>query len=150
MRPIPTIPSTGTATRYICSTMKVTPGARRGRISSILGGRFAVDLGAQNNKLNIWIESTWKDDDGTLYGAYHYEPDTICFSNQHILTAPRIGWLRSHDNGATWEDLGFIISADPLRDQLPDPQPVGFRRHGGFRIHSRSEERVLLFLRDEL
>ena len=46
-----------------------------------LGGRFSVDLGAQNNKLNIWIESTWKDDDGTLYGAYHYEPDTICFSN---------------------------------------------------------------------
>ena len=78
-----------------------------------LGGRFSVDLGAQNNKLNIWIESTWKDDDGTLYGAYHYEPDTICFSNQHILTAPRIGWIRSHDNGATWEDLGFIISADP-------------------------------------
>jgi hypothetical protein len=78
-----------------------------------LGGRISVDLGVQNNKLNIWIESTWKDDDGTLYGAYHYEPDTICFSNQHILTAPRIGWLRSHDNGATWEDLGFIISADP-------------------------------------
>jgi hypothetical protein len=78
-----------------------------------LAGRISVDLGAQNNKLNIWIESTWKDDDGTLYGAYHYEPDTICFSNQHILTAPRIGWIRSHDNGATWEDLGFIISADP-------------------------------------
>ncbi len=78
-----------------------------------LGGRFSVDLGAQNNKMNLWIESTWKDDDGTLYGAYHYEPDTICFSNQHILTAPRIGWLRSHDNGATWEDLGFIIDADP-------------------------------------
>jgi hypothetical protein len=78
-----------------------------------LGARISVDLGVQNNKMNLWIESTWKDDDGTLYGAYHYEPDTICFSNQHILTAPRIGWLRSRDNGATWEDLGFIISADP-------------------------------------
>ena len=78
-----------------------------------LGGRISVDVGNQNNKLNVWIESTWKDDDGTLYGAYHYEPDTICFSNQHILTAPRIGWIRSRDNGATWEDLGFIIYADP-------------------------------------
>ena len=53
--------------------------------------------------------------DGTLYGAYHYEPDTICFSNQHILTAPRIGWIRSINNGASWEDLGFVISADPCR-----------------------------------
>src|ERR1035441_7977785 len=73
-----------------------------------LGGRISVDMGVQNNKMNLWIESTWKDDDGTLYGAYHYEPDTICFSNQHILTAPRIGWIRSHDNGATREDLGVI------------------------------------------
>ncbi len=78
-----------------------------------LSNRISVDLGGQNNKLQAWIESTWKDDDGTLYGAYHFEPDTVCFSNQHILTAPRIGWIRSRDNGATWEDLGFIIYADP-------------------------------------
>jgi hypothetical protein len=80
-----------------------------------LGNRISVDLGDQNNKMNLWIEATWKDADGTLYGAYHYEPDTICFSNSHILTAPRIGWVRSTDNGAKWEDLGFIISAEPCR-----------------------------------
>jgi hypothetical protein len=80
-----------------------------------LGNRMSVDLGTHNNRFSIWIESTWKDDDGTLYGAYHYEPVTVCFSNQHPPTAPRIGWIRSHDNGATWEDLGFIISADPCR-----------------------------------
>jgi len=80
-----------------------------------LGNRINVDLGHQNNKMHLWIESTWKDDDGTLYGAYHYEPDTICFSNSHILTAPRIGWIRSSNNGASWEDLGFILSADPCR-----------------------------------
>lgn len=27
-----------------------------------LGNRIYVDLGAQNNKMNLWIESTWKDD----------------------------------------------------------------------------------------
>jgi hypothetical protein len=76
-----------------------------------LGDRVSADLGSQNNKMSLWIEATWKDEDGTLYGAYHYEPDTVCFSNSHILTAPRIGWVRSTDNGAKWEDLGFIISA---------------------------------------
>ncbi len=80
-----------------------------------LSNRMSVDLGTHNNRFSIWIESTWKDDDGTLYGAYHYEPVTVCFSNQHPPTAPRIGWIRSRDNGATWEDLGFIISADPCR-----------------------------------
>jgi len=88
-----------------------------------LGGRISADLGAQNNKMNLWIESTWKDDDGTLYGAFHYEPDTTCFSNQHILTAPRIGWLRSHDNGATWEDLGFIVYADPCAINCQSSSP---------------------------
>ena len=88
-----------------------------------LGKRIYVDLGYQNNKMNLWIEATWKDDDGTLYGAYHYEPDTICFSNSHILTAPRIGWIRSINNGATWEDLGFIISAEPCRINCQSASP---------------------------
>jgi hypothetical protein len=78
-----------------------------------LGNRIFVHLGDLNDKLQMWIESTWKDEDATLYGAFHYEPTTTCFSNLHPPTAPRIGWLRSRDNGATWEDLGFVISADP-------------------------------------
>ncbi len=88
-----------------------------------LGKRIYVDLGYQNNKMNLWIEATWKDDDGTLYGAYHYESDTVCFSNSHILTAPRIGWIRSINNGATWEDLGFIISAEPCRINCQSASP---------------------------
>jgi hypothetical protein len=88
-----------------------------------LGGRISVDLGVYNNRMSLWIESTWKDDDGTLYGAYHYEPDTVCFSNQHLSTAPRIGWIRSQDNGATWEDLGFIIYADPCAINCQSSSP---------------------------
>jgi hypothetical protein len=77
-----------------------------------LGNHLSTKLGTVNDNLSIWIESTWKDErTGALYGAYHYEPDAVCFSNKHLPTMPRIGWLRSQDNGAVWEDLGFIIEA---------------------------------------
>ncbi|HTT61192.1 MAG TPA: hypothetical protein VMG35_05105 [Bryobacteraceae bacterium] len=76
-----------------------------------LSGRAQVKFGGLDDNLDLWIEAAWKDNDGTLYGAFHYEPDMICFSNRHLPTMPRIGWLRSHDNGATWEDLGFVIEA---------------------------------------
>jgi hypothetical protein len=78
-----------------------------------LDSHLSTRLGDLNDKLDLWIEATWKDDrDGTLYGAFHYEPDAVCFSNKHLPTMPRIGWLRSQDNGAVWEDLGFIIEAN--------------------------------------
>ena len=93
-----------------------------------LGNRVSTKLGALNDKLFIWIEATWKDeDDKVLYGAYHYELDAICVSNNHLPTMPRIGWIRSQDNGATWEDLGFIISAAPcaVRCDTASPWDVG-------------------------
>jgi hypothetical protein len=66
-----------------------------------------------------WIECTWKSDDGTLYGWYHFEPSGVC-PGRHpenpnmSLTAPRIGAVRSKDNGATWENLGVVLEAPPL------------------------------------
>jgi len=65
-----------------------------------------------NNKANggRWIEATHKDASGTLYGWYHNEPHPVCES-KHELTAPRIGAVSSQDNGATWQDLGFILEA---------------------------------------
>ncbi|MEW5978427.1 MAG: hypothetical protein AB1898_21740 [Acidobacteriota bacterium] len=65
-----------------------------------------------DNKANggRWIEATYKDDDGTLYGWYHNEPHPVC-SNKESLTAPRIGAAVSQDNGATWKDLGFVLEA---------------------------------------
>ncbi|MFN7992450.1 MAG: hypothetical protein U0Q18_02550 [Bryobacteraceae bacterium] len=76
-----------------------------------LSDRAQVKFGGLNDNLDLWIEAAWKDTNGILYGAFHYEPDMICFSNRHLPTMPRIGWIRSHDNGATWEDLGFVIEA---------------------------------------
>lgn len=59
-----------------------------------------------------------KASDGVLYGWYHFEPAGICTgahpkSPQMHLTAPRIGAVKSMDNGATWTDLGVVLEADP-------------------------------------
>jgi len=66
-----------------------------------------------NNQANggRWIECTWKADDGVLYGWYHHEPAGL-FPGTH-LTAPKIGAVRSTDNGAHWEDLGIVLEARP-------------------------------------
>lgn len=71
-----------------------------------------------NNQANggRWIECTWKADDGTLYGWYHFEPNDICqdfHPNSPHLTAPKIGAVKSPDNGATWQDLGIVLEAAP-------------------------------------
>src|SRR5436190_2940453 len=69
-----------------------------------------------NNKVNggRWIECTWKAKDGILYGWYHLEPGGICpgahpESPKMNLTAPKIGAVKSTDNGETWRDLGVVI-----------------------------------------
>jgi hypothetical protein len=58
-----------------------------------------------------WIESTWLDDDGTLYAWYHREA-FVC--PDEGMSAPEIGALVSYDNGATFFDLGIVLRAgDP-------------------------------------
>ena len=78
-----------------------------------LENQTPVHLGDFDDLLDMWIEATYKDSDGTLYGAFHHEPDGVCFSDTHLPTAPKIGWLKSEDNGKNWKDLGFIIMASP-------------------------------------
>ncbi|MEI6914405.1 MAG: hypothetical protein WCL39_04665, partial [Armatimonadota bacterium] len=56
-----------------------------------------------------WIECTSLAEDGTLYGWYHWEPHALVPGSS--LTAPRIGAVRSTDNGETWVDLGVILDA---------------------------------------
>ena len=47
---------------------------------------------------------------GTWYGYYHHErPADLCARPDRQL--PRIGAMRSSDNGATWEDLGIVLDA---------------------------------------
>src|SRR5262249_54306153 len=64
-------------------------------------------IGVEGGK---WLEATWRTDDGTLYGWYHNDPPNVC-PYTPSLTAPRIGAMVSHDEGATWKDLGIVLEA---------------------------------------
>jgi hypothetical protein len=60
----------------------------------------------------IWIESVIPDVDGTWYGFYHNEiPATMCRGVEKVI--PRIGAIRSTDQGRTWIPLGVILEAPP-------------------------------------
>jgi hypothetical protein len=56
-----------------------------------------------------WLEATQKLRDGTLYGWYHNEPEGLCVGER--LTEPRIGAMKSFDDGAHWIDLGIVLEA---------------------------------------
>src|SRR5262245_26639274 len=64
-----------------------------------------------DNRVNggRWLEATWRNSDGTLYGWYHNEPHGLCPDT--TLTSPQIGAVRSTDNGGHWTDLGIILRA---------------------------------------
>jgi hypothetical protein len=58
----------------------------------------------------VWMEAIVPDDAGAWYGYYHHErPADLCGRPDRQL--PRIGAMRSDDNGATWTDLGILIDA---------------------------------------
>ena len=60
----------------------------------------------------VWMESIVKDAGGTWYGYFHHErPADLCGRSDRQL--PRIGALRSSDQGRTWDDLGIVIDAPP-------------------------------------
>jgi hypothetical protein len=60
----------------------------------------------------VWMEAIVPDAAGVWYGYYHHErPADLCGRPDRQL--PRIGALRSADNGATWEDLGIVLDAPP-------------------------------------
>src|SRR5918993_3386187 len=60
----------------------------------------------------VWMEAIIPHSDGTWYGYYHHErPAELCGRPDRQL--PRIGAIRSADNGQTWEDLGIVLDAPP-------------------------------------
>jgi hypothetical protein len=60
----------------------------------------------------VWMEAIVPDEAGAWYGYYHHErPADQCGRPERQL--PRIGAMRSTDQGATWEDLGIVLDAPP-------------------------------------
>jgi hypothetical protein len=92
-----------------------------------------------------WIEATFKDKDGMLYGWYHNEPHPVC-QDRTALTAPRIGAVRSRDNGANWEDMGFVLEA-PSDSLFCDTQNYYFAGgNGDFSVILDVKKEYLYFL----
>lgn len=60
-------------------------------------------------KVGKWIEATYRDSDGTLYGWYHAETDGPC--NRPDAKLPIIGAAVSKNDGLTWTDLGPVMEA---------------------------------------
>lgn len=65
-----------------------------------------LEIGVTGDK---WLEATYRDSDGTLFGWYHNEAYSFCPNPN--LSAPRVGMMVSYDEGRTWQDLGIILTA---------------------------------------
>ena len=59
----------------------------------------------------LWIESTWVDDDGTVYAWYHHE-SWVC----PPLAVPSIGALISYDGGYSFQDIGIVMESGYAND----------------------------------
>jgi hypothetical protein len=69
-----------------------------------LSSTYTDDIGSGR-----WLEAVIRDDtSGQLYGWYHNEIPTGC--PQGVRLWPQIGAVVSSDDGATWEDLGLILT----------------------------------------
>jgi hypothetical protein len=92
-----------------------------------------------------WIESTFKDSDGKLYGWYHREPGGVCENNKR-LTAPQIGAVISTDNGMNWRDLGIVLTApaDSLFCETPNHYFAG--GNGDFSVLIDPKKEYFYFL----
>jgi hypothetical protein len=56
-----------------------------------------------------WLEAVIRDDDtGRLYGWYHQEIETACPQGRR--TWPQIGAAISEDDGASWDDVGVVLT----------------------------------------
>jgi hypothetical protein len=107
-----------------------------------LGTSQAVSFDNQVNG-GRWMEATWKADDGTLYGWYHFEPAGVCPGTS--LTAPQIGAVRSSDNGATWQDLGIVLSAPPGSINCQSQNVYFAGGHGDFSVMLDDQRQWLYF-----
>jgi hypothetical protein len=81
-------------------------------VGSLLRGPVPVRIPNRPGQDGIWIEAVIPDDGGTWYGYYHNEISApVC--DRTDLALPRIGAVRSSDQGRTWTDLGIILEAPP-------------------------------------
>jgi hypothetical protein len=99
--------------RFFFFTSDSRPVVSTGEHLFALGAPAAISIDIQDH-VPMWIESVWRDDEGTIYGWYHNEPGGVCPGGK--LTAPRIGAVKSTDNGYTFQDLGLVLTSADFPD----------------------------------
>ena len=93
-----------------------------------------------------WLEATWRDASGRLYGWYHAEEVAPC---PRDLRLPHVGAMASDDDGLSWRVIGPVLrAADGTHDceyrngffagGLGDPSVVPDRAGRWFYIHYAS------------
>jgi len=108
------------------------------------GMTYAEDIGSGR-----WLEAVIRDDDtGRLYGWYHNEIPTEC--PQGIRLWPQIGATVSDDDGATWQDLGLVLTPREGTVSCETDHPMTNGGIGDFSVvldnNDNPDERFLYFL----
>lgn len=96
--------------RIFNSTGSTVVSAGRDQFTPDISHQVVID---RQDHFPMWIEAAWRAPDGTVYAWYHHEPGGICNGQ---LTAPVIGALVSYDGGASFTDLGFVLTSGAAPD----------------------------------
>ncbi len=80
----------------------------------------------------LWLEATYRDQDGNLLGWFHNEVSAGC-SNPY-LAVPSIRQMISRDDGMTWEDFGVILAAPSDSLQCDTDNYFFAGGHGDFSV----------------
>lgn len=79
-------------------------------LKKLEAGAIQIEItGDKTPGVGKWLEATYRDKDGTLYGWYHAETDGPC--GRQDRKVPLIGAMVSKNGGVRWTDLGAIIEA---------------------------------------
>ena len=94
---------------FVLTSHSGMPSVSEGASVERLGGTEPITL-TPHPGYGVWMEAIVSDDVDTWYGFYHNEwPAARCGRDDRFV--PRIGAAKSHDHGATWQDIGIIIQA---------------------------------------
>ncbi len=108
------------------------------------GMSYLEDIGSGR-----WMEAVIRDDEtGRLYGWYHNEIPTEC--PQGIRLWPQIGATVSDDDGATWQDLGLVLTPREGTVTCETDHPMTNGGIGDFSVildnNENPDDRYLYFL----
>lgn len=114
-----------------------------------------ADITPYNNEVpgGRWIEATYMDTDGSLYGWYHNEPADLCFTDNNgdgvddiVQTAPQIGAAKWDKNMNKWIDLGIILKAPPKSENCNSKNLYFNGGHGDFSVILDPKSNFFYFL----